>query len=331
MALTESEQMLVEKTLGVPTTITPAVEGVIEASVVAESETTEPTAEQTTEPIEAKPEEVKLEEEKKPEEDSKLSARFASLARKEKMLSQREKELKIEKQRTTTLQDEVKNLKEVKDLYEKDPFAAFEKMGIKPEELARKVLELSAEPEAPTVDTKISALERSIEDLKSQNEQYRLKEQISDNERRVNEAKKTIIDQLQGRKEEFEIITSQDRFEEVFDTMSNYFEKHKERCSWEDAAKAVEAFHEEQYQKYSTVSKFKPKTPEPKVETEIKVESKPEVSSTPKAVDKPKVEKAPTITASMTTTAATPIDTSSMSRSEEIEYWARKLLRPEQD
>lgn len=232
----------------------------VAAGVVANM--AETVAESTQPPAPVTPE---VTPEAKPEpKDDKFSAKFAALSRKEKMIFEREKQLK-------ELEAKYKGYDSIDSSVKSDPLAFMQKYGITYNDLTRLVLN----DNKPTPDMEVKSVKEEMDKLRKEIAQKEADAQKQQFESTISSFKTEIKSFVESAKDTFELLTMQDAPEEiVYNVISEHFNKTQKILTHKEAAEHVEKYLEDEARKYLSVKKFQAKTPEaPKTEATPKTTS----------------------------------------------------------
>lgn len=207
----------------------------------------------------ASPEESEVvetqQEEPKVEQDTKVSARFAALARKEKALQEREKAYKEQEAKYKELASAIEEVKS-------NPLKALESLGMSFEDFAQAYVN-ALDPQAPSAEDKIAQIEAKLA--------AKEKEELDRQERAKQEAlkaeQKKIEDQINNYKQHiqktisaddrYELIQANQAYETVFDVIQDYYKETGKVLELDKAAQAVESHFEEEAKRLLSLKKFK--------------------------------------------------------------------------
>lgn len=163
-------------------------------------------------------------EPEKPEEEP-LSTKFAALARKEKALMEKERELK-------KLQESVKLTELTREQIKKDPDSAIKAAGFKDLEEFITVYLQSTSKTPPSLEDKVKELEEKLT-LKEQKELEAMRER---EEREAREAEEQAISAFKGNIKDFvdsdpdkyELIAANDAYDVIYDTVYELYQQYEE-------------------------------------------------------------------------------------------------------
>lgn len=178
-------------------------------------------------------------EQKPTETDDDFAHRMALLARKERMLTERQKEMK-------EWEEKVKRLERLEKLKDEDPDEYLKESGLTLDKLIQASLKKNT---TETVEEKIARLEKMLTD-KEENEKLSKKQTAEQNLR--NQIKQTIES-----KEDYPLIKSLDEFDLVYDVMEEYWNQHNQMLPIEKAAELVENSFFEKVQSLKSIDKVK--------------------------------------------------------------------------
>lgn len=275
--------------------------------------------------VEAKP------EVEKPLQDDKFASKFAALNRKEKALKAKEAELaaKIKEleAKSAPKQEEVAQPLPFEKRLKQDFFGTLKEVGFDldtivniavndgklPESMQQK---LQQEELQNSVESKIAALERKLQEKEEQERKAREDAEAKQAEQQINEFKDSIKNSLHG-KEEFELINSNDAHDLVYEVITQHWEDTKdpetgmgEFLKIEDAAAKVEEHLLAEAKKYVGLSKIQKL-----------------VGASPAKVEQKNDNKQASVTLSNTQSQALPGEESRFQTREELLAESLKLLR----
>jgi len=178
-----------------------------------------------------------------------FASKFAALSRKEKLLRDREDQLKRQMDESP--------LKDIDRLKKEDPLALLEKLGLSYEDITRHLLNKNEVEDTP--DFKYSKLEKKVQAMESRREdeeKLRLEEQQN---KVVTDYKDGLNTFLKSDTEKYEFITATESQDLVFQTISDHYNDTGKILSNEEAAEAVETYLEKKVENLSRLNKFKTK------------------------------------------------------------------------
>tara|TARA_R110000868_G_scaffold119214_1_gene315861 strand:+ start:2308 stop:3153 length:846 start_codon:yes stop_codon:yes gene_type:complete len=224
------------------------------------AETPTPEAPKVEIPVEAAPE-VKIPEVPK---DDKFASKFAALARKEKAIQQREEELKKMRGSVDQEKTEYQKLTDLKKKARENPTAWLEEAGLTYDELTQYLLN----DKKPTAESKLTRLEREIEELRKVNEERQKEIETKQFESQLTAFKNEIKDFI-TKNDKYELTRAFDASEIVYNVIDQHYAEHKKILSTEEAADLVEDYllkeAEETDKKLQSLKKLKktvsPETP----------------------------------------------------------------------
>lgn len=181
-----------------------------------------------------------------PKDDERMSSRFASLARKEKLLVDREKQLKKDIEESGLYKKDIEGIKN-------NPIAFLEKYGVKLDDVLHSALGSKKEP---STDERISELQARIEQQEKDRVESLEKSKRENAEHNIKVFKDNIRKHVEDNSEKFELIKENDAYATVFEVVSEYFDKTGEVMTIEDATTKVEEYLEAHLEKLSRTKKF---------------------------------------------------------------------------
>jgi hypothetical protein len=187
----------------------------------------------------------------KPKEDDDFAHRMALLARKEKALTEKQREIK-------TLEDKIKKLERMEQLQKEDPDAFLTESGLTLDQLINSALNKN-KPE--TVEDKIAKLEKKLQEKEEAEKAANLskEEQAKKDKHEAarSQVMSTIEQVLEEKAEEFGLVKSLGEKDLVYAVMEQYWEAKGELLPVEDAAKLVEDELFNKVQSIKSVDKIK--------------------------------------------------------------------------
>lgn len=181
--------------------------------------------------------------------DEPLSVRFAALAKKEKLLLEKERQLK-------ELENKFKPYELTRENVKKSPKSALESLGMTYEEFTQALLnEIDGKPTITTED-KVEELYKKLaekERLEKEREEQARKQQ---EEQAISQFKSNIKEHVKADTDKFEMINLYEAFDEVYDTIEAYFEETGEMLDVDRAAQEVENQLFEEAQKIKKAKKL---------------------------------------------------------------------------
>lgn len=166
-----------------------------------------------------KPAEVPPKQEEK-QEDQNLSARFAALSRREKMIVEKEKTLKEQMAKIKEFEDQKKGALN-------DPLDFLNKNGLSLDQVLEAALGAKREP---SVDEKIAKLQQMIEERDKAAEEAKKKEQEEAEKRKRESEEKLIADfkakiskHVEDNAEKYELIKENNASELVYEVIEQYY------------------------------------------------------------------------------------------------------------
>lgn len=177
-------------------------------------------------------------EEPKPEakkEDDKLAPKFAALAKQEKELLAKRKEVEAQLK-------EAREFQNLKKLLTENPPEFFEKMGTSYDDIVAKIIEAPTKPQ-----TSEDKLRTELEQVKKQIADKEAQVQAAEQQRAIegfkNEQKEFIL--KEGKK--FELVNALGAYEAVFDTANEWYKQHNEIPKHEEMGLLVETYLKKEY------------------------------------------------------------------------------------
>lgn len=193
--------------------------------------------------------------------DDDFVRRFNALTRREKMLNERDSEIKSKWNEYQEYQKERESLKS-------DPLAFMEKHGWKFNDLADYVLN----DRKTTPEQQISKLQEKIDRLEAERKKER--EDAENNQKAqkytetINNYKKELRKTIEEKGDELELINHFGEYDMVYDVIENYYNTHGTILETAKAAAEVERYLEQQLERASSTKKFRarlnPNTPDEK-------------------------------------------------------------------
>lgn len=179
------------------------------------------------------PQETEIDQLKKQlaEKESQLTSKFDGLTRRERMLLQRENELKQKYQNAATFD-------ELQSLAEKDPLKALEKLNLTYDKLTDIYAGMTPQDESKAQAAKfqqeLAQLKQKIQEQESEGQ---MKEIM-----RVKNAKLDALKNLASKEDsEYSLVSFFDSYEDVLEYMAEHFQKTGEILSDDDALNHVES------------------------------------------------------------------------------------------
>ncbi len=222
-----------------------------------------PTVAEDTAPVEAPVEPPKTDEEP-------LSTKFAALARREKAIIEKERELK-------KLQESVKLTELTREQIKKDPDAAIKSAGFKDlEDFITNYLQATSKT-PPSLEDKVKELEEKLtlkeqKELEAERERETQRLQEAE-EQAISNFKDSIKSYVDSDAEKFELIAANDAYDVIYDTVFELYQQYEqagqahEFNAQEAMQKVSEELENELFQKAQglmKLKKFAPKEPEVK-------------------------------------------------------------------
>ena len=198
-----------------------------------------------------------VEEESQPEvqEDS-MSTRFAALARREKMLQERERKLKEEfegeRSKRQSEADKYARYDSLKERFETDPLAVMEEHGWSYDQLTDRILgaedRTDFDPKAE-IEALREELKRRDEDASNQAEEQLLAEEEAQVEQYLNDYRGQVQKVVEQDRDKYELVHLNNAQEEVLNVAAEYYKTHQQLISAEQAADLVEDYFTEEARK----------------------------------------------------------------------------------
>lgn len=208
--------------------------------------------------LEENSEEPKVEK----KEETRISARFAALARREKQLLEREKAIKDYEVKSKSLSKAIENIK-------KDPMSALQEVGLTFEELAQAYLNGQNPDYEPTPEEKIKQIEERLAQREQQEkeaveraEQEKLEKEQKRIEESISNYKANLKRQIDNEGDKYELIRANEAYDMVYDVIETYYKDNQQVLEPAVAMEHVEQYLEEQARKLLNLKKFAPKSTE---------------------------------------------------------------------
>lgn len=185
--------------------------------------------------------------------DADFSKQFAALSKKQKEMYVREQALKEKEKLIAEIEADER-------LKEEDPYGYFKKKGLKLDTILQRA---AKDGEEPTVEDKISAIEKRIDNYLQQKEKE--KQEHEENQKRlsaeseqkaIDDHKKKIENYVKGDTDKFELINALGAFENVFDEIQRHFDEKGELLTIEEASLKIEEELYEQFKQLTSLKKF---------------------------------------------------------------------------
>lgn len=237
--------------------------------VVAEGNFVTEGAEVAAEGAEApKVEEPKVEDTEAAKEQAALASKFAALSKKEKQLREREKTLaaKFEQERAKLVAEsegKLKNMVSLEDL-RNDPLGAIDKAGLTFEQFAQIVLNDGKPTQemllSQTEQKMLKKLEELENKLKAKDEESQKSKEQAARESLLGDIRKQI-----DTNDKYEFIRAEGAYDTIIETMEEYYNQTLESdgegkiLSIDEAADAVEAYLEQEAEKFLKLNKVQSK------------------------------------------------------------------------
>jgi hypothetical protein len=192
-----------------------------------------------------------------------IAPQFSVLARKEAALQRKREELKAERAALDAEKAEAQALKERYGTKPKSPREALERYGF--DYKAATEYELSDGVPTPegvaraTVAEEIAAFRKEQEELQQKQLQDQLAAQQAQAEETLSAFKEEIGLFVKGKPTEYELISIFNAENLIYDTVEEYFHKHKKALSIKEAADLVEKYCGEQAELYEKSARYKAK------------------------------------------------------------------------
>lgn len=229
----------------------------------AQPQVTEVAAAQTVSPVEGLKEVVNAATEAKtdkpvestepkveaPKQDDKFSSKFAALSRKEKMLLDKERQLK-------TMEDKFKNYEAIEKRVKSNPLEFLKEYGFTYSDLTNFVLNDGK----PTPDLEVKSVREEMAALKKELEERETKKQQEHLETTLKAFKADIGKYVKSDVDKYELLNlSQDPVELVYSIIEEHFKSTETVLTTQEAADAAEKYLEDEAKKYLGVKKFQQK------------------------------------------------------------------------
>ena len=209
-------------------------------------------------------EEVILDQQEVETPEDPMSSRFAALARREKMLHEKERQFKA------SLEERERSFKEREAKYSgwedadaalnEDPLAWLEGKGWNYSKLTDKALGIQAEEQEYDPKSEIQKLREELakrdEDEKTRMEEKQTTEQQAVQEASLNEYRVQIQNIVESDQDKYELINLKGAQEDILEVAIEYYQTHQKVISAEEAADLVEKYLEEEAATYLKATKF---------------------------------------------------------------------------
>ncbi len=215
----------------------------------------------------------------KAQEDQDFSRKFAALSKRQKELFMKEQALKEQ-------ENKYKPWEELEKIKESNPLEFLKKSGLSLD----KVIEMALkEGEPPTVDDKVSAMEKKYNELlqKLEAKEHEAKElearkKEEENQKTIDAFRNNLHDELKSKADKYELINSLGVFDTVYDVIAEKFQQTGEVISTDEAADLVEGYYYKEAQKLKNVKKLwqSSETTEEKPSTTVKTDGQPSTTLT---------------------------------------------------
>ena len=169
--------------------------------------------------------------EAKPEEE-RMSARFAALARRERLLVDRERKLKEGTGSADSFKKDVEGLRN-------DPIAFLEKYGVKLDDVLHHALGSKREP---STDEKLKKLQDRIDRQEKERTEREERNIRETNEKNIQLFQDNIKKHVEDNPEKFELIRENNAHDTVFEVVEEYFKKTGKVMAIDEAASKVEEY-----------------------------------------------------------------------------------------
>lgn len=196
-----------------------------------------------------------------PAKEDDTSARFAALARKERMILQRRAEhqrmqSQLQEDRASLSAREVR-LREF-EAARQDPFSALEKLGYSYDDLTK--IRMNKGKETPDMEVRKMRMEMDAWKQAQQKEREEMQRQAQvqtqqQQQQSVQDYKEHIGRFLQQKGDQFDLVATTNNVEGVFSTIQEYYNRTGKIMELEEAAKLTEEFLEENFDNLYSKSK----------------------------------------------------------------------------
>jgi hypothetical protein len=275
------------------------------------------TASTVSEKIEPTTESTEAIETQKPKEDDDFAHRMALLARKEKSLTEKQKQIK-------EYEDKIKKLERMEQLQKEDPDAFLTESGLTLDQLINSAL---SKNKTETVEDKIAKLEKKLQEQEEAKKAALMAQEEESKKAKQDSARSqvmsTIEQVLEEKGEEFGLVKSLGEKELVYAVMEQYWEAKGELLPVEDAAKLVEDELFNKVQSIKSVDKIKKLFAMSDASIQNKLESSEIVSAQTGNVSEPINQK--TLTARSVPSTETAQPKKLLSREESLKKIAKDL------
>lgn len=202
-----------------------------EAQVTAKTETQDAPA-QTPPP-------ATIENKEAPKKDDNLSARFAALAKKERMIMDQTKRLKEMEERLKASEERVKKFEELND-----PLEALKAKGWTYEDLTKRILndnKPTPEEEVRGVRSEVERLRKELEEKERLSLEAQKQKTEEEAAQQVARFKESISDHIKQNAEKFELTSKYEMTEQVYQIIFDNFEKTQKLMTIDEAVNQMEA------------------------------------------------------------------------------------------
>lgn len=238
----------------------------MENATTPESKPTTPVAEVTpvtTESIPVAPEAPKVEV---PKEEDSLTSRFAAIAKREKLMREREQTWKKELEALKAEKSQFESLMGLKSKAKLDPMSWLKAAELSYDDVTKHILNDSK----PTAESEVDFLKRKIEALENKEKE---REKLTQKEKEEAAVQKFIgdIHKFVESNDKFELIKAYDYQNVVYNVIDQHYGETGELMDMNEACETVEKHLEdsvrEEQKKYASLKKFSTKLAEtPKTE-----------------------------------------------------------------
>lgn len=211
----------------------------------------------------------------KPElhQDAEFNKKFAALSRQEKAIRDREKQLEARMMEIEEKAKQYSSMEDIKKSLKYNPLKTLEEQGLSFEDLTKIAVnggQLPPEMQMQVMREELEAkFQKRLEDLENRYTQDKESSEKAQNENAVAGFKEEIKESVYNAKDEdgnyvFEFIRTGDDSDMVYEVIEQHYNDTGEILDTLDAAEAVEAYLEEEAQKFLELRKIKSKLSIPK-------------------------------------------------------------------
>lgn len=239
------------------------------------------------------------------EQDPRMSARFAALAKKERTLVQKEKELRTHFDQR---EQRLKNFEVAWGKAKENPMLVFQELGLTLDDLATFVLN----DNQPTEASKVKQIEAKLAAMEAAEEQAKVSAQQAQVQQTINNFRYDIRNVVNANTDKYELVHVHGAYEDVLNVVDYHLRETGQLLSIDQAAEMVEKYLTTEAEKILKAKKFaKVSSPEATSPVDAKnseVTAKPTKTMTNKQV-----------------ASATPVQTRRLTKEESIKELSKKF------